>query len=143
MTNPYQSPRGNPEQAAEPMGIHPDWKWIAAGVYALCFFCMLGVLGKTNPPNQSVTGLGHGVLRLPAMLGSTYFLLATPLLINALLPWAVVALPGTRVIGFSIKQSPTPVVRADRAEDTREFCDAGYGGHCCDHQCRSLSRRLS
>ena len=62
---------------------------MVAGTYVICFLCMLGIIGKTNPPGSSFVGFGHGVIRAPATLGKLGFLVAVPFF--SLLPTAVVA----------------------------------------------------
>jgi len=48
--------------------------------YGFCVVCMFGIIGKTNPPNSSVSGFGHGLIRAPYFLGETAFIVAIPFL---------------------------------------------------------------
>ena len=52
---------------------------------------MFGILGKTNPPNSSVIGFGHGFVPGPAIVGDVGFLNAIPLL--AIIPTCLIAIP--------------------------------------------------
>lgn len=63
---------------------------MAAMGYGFCVVCMFGIIGKTNPPDSSVLGFGHGLIRAPYYLGNTVFQVAIPFL--SLLPAALVSL---------------------------------------------------
>ena len=74
-------------------------------IYLLCCFCMLGVVGVTNPPSGGVSGFGHGFLRLPATVGEKVFYWLIPML--ALIPTALVAGPFWRVYRFLPRNAST------------------------------------
>ena len=82
--------------------MHPDWKWMTAASYVICFVCMLGIIGKTNPPSSSIVGFGHGFIRAPSALGNLGFAMAIPFL--AMIPTAIVAYPFRFL--YRIKQRP-------------------------------------
>lgn len=94
MSNPYESPRLEPTNSSE-MSIHPDWKWMAGLIYAVCVFFMFGVIDKTNSPTSLVFGIGHGYIRGPAILGEMGFKILIPFL--AMIPAALVCLPFRRL----------------------------------------------
>jgi len=59
--------------------------------YGFCMLCMFGIIGKTNPPNSSVRGFGHGFIRAPFVLGDVGFMVAIPFL--SIFPTTLVAVP--------------------------------------------------
>lgn len=91
MTNPYESPHDVSSYDECKKRMHPDWKWMALFVYAGSAICMFGIFGKTNPPNSSIVGFGHGVIPGPAILGDVGFSIAIPLL--AIIPTCLIAIP--------------------------------------------------
>ena len=95
MSNPYETPRTQSSATDEFNTVHHDWKWIALFVYAICVFCMLGVIGRTNPSGSTIRGFGHGFIRAPHMLGYWGFMASIPVL--SMLPASLVVFPFKRI----------------------------------------------
>ncbi|WP_236615438.1 hypothetical protein, partial [Rhodopirellula europaea] len=95
LTNPYAPSQTNVRDLRDGDRVRPDWKWMTGATYALCCFCMLGIVGKTNPPTSNVVGFGHGFIRLPAVVGDTVFYCMIPVL--AILPTALISVPLLRL----------------------------------------------
>lgn len=78
------------------------------GTYGINALFMLGILGKTNPPNRSVIGFGHGFIPGPGVLGELGFCVAIPIL--AAIPVLLVALPFRRAYrGIPERQNRTGI----------------------------------